>query len=379
MRVDVRVHRWLGLLVGGWFALAGLSGAALVFWRPIEDLEFGAPPPAAGTALPLEALVAAAQARYPGGDPFRIILPERAGETPRVEILRAKGGRASVQVDPVSGAVLSERVWGRAVIHWIYDLHSGGLFGRNGVATVGITGIVLGVLVLLGLLLWARYAWRPLRESIWPRTGLRGLRRLRNLHRPAGLWLALPLVLACATGFGLAFPEVVREYLPPLLEAEAPTRRIPGNGKPMTLAEALAAAEAAVPGWRGAWIDLPEASGRQDATVRLRLAQPGRIDGIAEVVVSLDTRTMWVTPVAPVERVRAWIMALHNGHAFGLAHQLAIILLGLTPGLLFVTGFLAWRRRRSKPIGEEHAEREEPERAGGRDQAKPAGEPAEPA
>jgi uncharacterized iron-regulated membrane protein len=371
VRVDVRVHRWLGLLIGGWFALAGLSGAVLVFWKPIEDLEFGALPPVAGTALPYEALIAAAQARYPGGDAFRIILPERASETLRVEILRAEGGRASVHVDPVSGAVLSERVWGGAVIHWIYDLHSGGLFGRNGVAAVGIIGIALAVLVLLGLLLLARYAWRPLWEAIWPRAGLRGLRRLRNLHRPAGLWLGLPLVLACVTGFGLAFPGIVREFLPPLLEAELPTRRVPGNGKTMTLVDALGAAEAAMPSWRGAWIELPESGGRRDAVVRLRPAQPDRIDGIAEVVVSLDRGTMWVTPVAPVERVRAWIMALHNGHAFGLAHQLAIIVLGLTPGLLFVTGFLAWRRRRSIPGREQKAQRAEAQRGDRCDDAKP--------
>ena len=384
MRWDVRAHRWLGLLLGGWFAFAGLTGAVLVFWKPIEDLEFAQAPPAVGPALPLEALVAAAQARHPGGDAFRIFLPERPGEVPRVEILRAGGGRVSVHVDPVSGAVLSERVWGGAAIHWLYDLHSGGILGRGGVVAVGVVGVALATLALLGLVLWARYAWRSLREAIWPRGGLRGLRRLRNLHRPAGLWLGLPLVLAGATGFGLAFPEVVRDLMPPLLEAEAPARRVSGSGKRMTLAELMAAAEVAMPGWRGAWIELPEPGGGPDAVLRIRPADRRRIDGIAQVFIALDTGEMKVTPAAPVERLRAWIMALHNGHAFGLGHQLAIILLGLTPGLLFVTGFLAWRRRRSVrerlvPGGQQQPQDAQNQRRHGDDEAEPAREPAAPA
>ncbi len=378
MRWDVRAHRWLGLLLGGWFAFAGLTGAVLVFWKPIEDLEFAQAPPAVGPALPLEALVAAAQARHPGGDAFRIFLPERPGEVPRVEILRAGGGRVSVHVDPVSGAVLSERVWGGAAIHWLYDLHSGGILGRGGVVAVGVVGVALATLALLGLVLWARYAWRPLREAIWPRGGLRGLRRLRNLHRLAGLWLGLPLVLAGATGFGLAFPEVVRDLMPPLLEAEAPARRVSGSGKRMTLAELMAAAEVAMPGWRGAWIELPEPGGGPDAVLRIRPADRRRIDGIAQVFIALDTGEMKVTPAAPVERLRAWIMALHNGHAFGLGHQLAIILLGLTPVLLFVTGFLAWRRR-SAPARQQAAERDQRQRGERDNQPHTAREPATPA
>ncbi|MBC8118998.1 MAG: PepSY domain-containing protein, partial [Burkholderiaceae bacterium] len=30
------VHRWLGILLGVWFALVGLSGAILVFEDPID-------------------------------------------------------------------------------------------------------------------------------------------------------------------------------------------------------------------------------------------------------------------------------------------------------------------------------------------------------
>ena len=43
-----RLHRWLGLGFGLWFALAGLSGAVLVFWREIEAVRFrtGTPQPA---------------------------------------------------------------------------------------------------------------------------------------------------------------------------------------------------------------------------------------------------------------------------------------------------------------------------------------------
>lgn len=45
----------------------------------------------------------------------------------------------------------------------------------------------------------------------------------------------------------------------------------------------------------------------------------------------------------------AWQFPLHNGEAFGLLGRWLVFVIGLVPGLLYVTGFMMWwRRRRSR-------------------------------
>ena len=47
------------------------------------------------------------------------------------------------------------------------------------------------------------------------------------------------------------------------------------------------------------------------------------------------------------ERFLEWLLPLHSGEAFGLSGHAMIFLTGLAPTLLYVTGFLRWRQRRS--------------------------------
>lgn len=343
------LHRWLGLTLGLWFLFLGLSGSVLVFWQALEDRAYPETLiQAEGPALPLEALLARLAEARPDADIYRIHLAETPGAAIRLDFFEPLPAtenvrRGTAYMNPVNGELLGLRIFGEAWINTLYALHSGLILGRPGIVAAGLIGLVLGVLALLGLWLWTHRDGRPWRESLAPQRGWRGLKRLRNWHRSLGIWTALPLLLAALTGFGLAFPQTVRDWARPWLgEPESALHAGPASPG---LAAAMARAEALLPGFRTVWIDLPLAGGKEPTAFILRPAD-GRLSGpaIAETSPALG-KAMRVTMASPVETLRAWIMALHNGHALGLGHRLFVVALGLVPAALGTLGWLAWRRR----------------------------------
>jgi uncharacterized iron-regulated membrane protein len=343
-----RLHRWLGLVLGAWLAVAGGSGALIVFWPEIEAM--GLPTAGPGPALPLAALAAAAAAARPEvpGGPLRLLPPAAPGERFQAQFQLADGSRTTLHLDPASGAVLGERRWGSQRIHWFYFLHNGALFGRWGGLAVGLAALPLLALLLAGLALWARRDALPWRERLIIRKGLRGRRRLANWHRVLGLRAALPLAIAAVTGLGIAFDQTTQAVLYRLVRpgpgAVAPLA--PGRG-PLDLDGAVALVEAARPGWRVSAIDRADTAGRIPLLLLPRDTGLPRAPSQALVDTGTGALLTLRDPDA-VAHIGAWLMALHNGTAFGLPHRLAVVALGLLPAALGGLGLALWLRGRAR-------------------------------
>ncbi|MFC7474661.1 PepSY-associated TM helix domain-containing protein [Dankookia sp. GCM10030260] len=336
-----RLHRWLGLAFGAWFVLLGLTGALMAFMPEIETRHLAAP--AGGPALPLPALVEAAAAALPQATdgPLRVHPPMAPGETFRADF-RLPQGRTSLHLDPATGAVLGEVRWGGQLIHLAYNLHRNLLIPK-GERFVGFLGLPVLGLLLAGLALAAWPSVVTWRERVFSKAGLRGRRRLANLHTALGLRALLPLLVAVGTGLALSFPQTTQWALYRVTRATPQPPPVPGDG-PVDLAGALALAEAARPGWRLAWLDPPGDTGRVTMAFVPPEAWPG-----ADQVVTVETATgaLAVALPHPAGRIAAWFTALHAGTAFGLAHRILVVLLGLLPLALGYFGLALWWRARS--------------------------------
>lgn len=336
-----RLHRWFGLAIGAWLVLLGLTGALMAFMPEIEARHIAAP--VAGPSLPVAALVAAAAAALPEATdgPLRVHPPAAPGESFRADF-RLAGGRTSLHLDPATGAVLGEVRWGGQLVHTAYNLHRN-LLVVDGERFVGFLGLPVLGLLLAGLALAAWPSAVPWRERLLSRAGLRGRRRLANLHTALGLRAWLPLLVAVGTGLALSFPQFTQRVLYRVTSATPQPPPMPGDG-PVDLAGALRLAEAARPGWQLIWLD---PAPRGETQVTMAFAPPSAWPG-ADQVVTVDTATGTLTVGLPhpAGRIAAWFTALHAGTAFGLPHRVFVVLLGLLPLALGCLGVALWWRAR---------------------------------
>lgn len=360
-RAWLRLHRLLGLGLGGAFVLLGLSGSLLVFYVEIDRMVEpalrlqGPEPVVASWQSVLEALQQAHPQRDRG---WRIELPPgghglvTARYLAPVETRGAFFAPLLVSVDPASGRVLASRFWGAFVATWLFDLHYTLLLGEGGRVAVGALGLLMTLSMVAGLVLWwpRRGQWRA---ALRLKLAGSAPRRHYDLHKLAGL-AGVPLLGVLAlTGVALAWPQWVEPAVlaasPPLAMPQPQAQRLPGVPL-LSLDDVLARARSHFPGGVPRWVDTPPADG---AMFRVRLALPGAPSQrfprsyvwlhaqTGEVLAMRDARQQ-----SSGDAVLAWLHPLHNGEAFGLAGRVLACVAGLLPLLLAVTGWQRWRDRR---------------------------------
>lgn len=376
------VHLWTGLIFGTILVLQGLTGAALSWVHELDallnpGLLHVAPPPAMRDGEPLRVRPAQAQAvhdllaadaRY--GKPSMLMLPERAGE---VYVAWYRPGKPAsnweqavtrqVMVDPASLAVLGERNWGEAglsrplLVPTLFHLHRYLLAGEAGKVVIAVQGVALALMTLTGIVIW----WpRMTRSAIvhalsvrfggsWPRFSF-------QLHRSAGALCAPVLLFMAFSGVHFNMPTWVAPLVGTVATVtpnDKPVNRSSAALPALSLAEAMAAAQARYPEARVGRVNFP-AGASQPWEVRVR--QPGELrQGPGATRISIDARDGSILRVAdPLrgtggDRFLAALFPLHSGEAFGAAGKLFISLLGLMPLAFFVTGIVVWLKFRRKP------------------------------
>ena len=371
------VHRWLGIALGLWFALVGLSGAVLVFEDPVDawlnpELLTTA---SRGPRLPPEEIVERAR-NSPGlAGVERVRLPTAEGEVYRLQMRTApsRGGRqerVEATFDPVTGALLGTRGTDTFaldrphLLRTVYEFHRNVLLGTTGSNLVGIAGFALLASVVTGLVLaipkkrsgWARVVWINLRAS--------ATRVLYDMHRSVGAVFLVLLLLTTVTGATLVYLNYVRDLVSVFSKvATFPT--IPwvkgSPDEPAPFAQVVDTVRRGYPDRTITEIHLPL---KATAGYLFYLHRPGDEYRLGDTIA-------WVHPVTGqllVERsdrtrnagetLMHWLFPLHSGTAFGTPGMVAMCLTGLTPLLLVATGLWVWlKKRRGQQFGEKRRER----------------------
>jgi uncharacterized iron-regulated membrane protein len=356
-----RFHLWLGLALGGLFALLGLTGSALVFYIEIDKalhpaIAEQARTPAPGWTSPIwDRALATGRARWHDPDgTWSLETTGEGGPIPARYYPSASHGhhaaREMVWFSDDGARVLRAEPWGGYLMSWLYELHMHLLAGELGSQIVGWSGFAMLVLLVSGIIAW--WPRGSLRKALAFRRNAVALRRLRDLHKLSGVWSMALLFILVGTGALLALPAVKTQ----LLSAAITTPdKLPdpqssaAKGRQIPISQALAAAHRAVPDARLAFIEVP---GVGSEPFRMRVQMPGDPHRrFPSSFVFVDQYSGAVLAVHDVRRGNAatitakWIRVLHDGSIAGLATRILAVLLGLVPLALFVTGFLHWRRR----------------------------------
>lgn len=368
------VHRWLGLGLGLWFVMVGLSGALLV-WR--DDIDAWLNPQwfrasGGGPPLDLETVVARARGELGLGWVERIRVPRAPGEALRLQLRagpgRAEVGRIEAFIDPASGALLGVRslealsLRRADLLRTLYELHRNILLGEPGSQFVGLAGLMLLTSAVSGLVL------------AWPRTQRRLARLLAvawranaarvalDLHRCSGVLIGTVLLLSTLTGATLVYLNPVRALVG-LVSRVQPIPVLPfqvagRDDVALNLAELQQRVQAAYPAQRVVEIRLPE---RGSSGVLFQLRAAGDLHRNGDTLV-------WIHPTSGTlvaersSRTRSggeafmhWLLPLHVGSAFGTPGLVLMAAAGCAPLLLLATGGWLWwakrRKRRGSPGG----------------------------
>ncbi len=353
-------HRWLGLTFGLLLILSGSTGSLLVF-RTALDVQLN---PEIFSVAPgesrcsIEDVIRAAEA-----SPVAQLGKISFVDFPRSEsgvwtVWFQTGTKESPQLtkayfDPYRAQMTGQRKHGADLMTWIYKLHVDLFAGHLGETIVGITGIVLLISGVTGILLW----W-PLWKHSW-RAALairRGARFNYDVHKTGGVISGGVLFVVAFTGVYLTFPTwiapVVRSVLPASEQTSGkPVSKIPdGGGTRIWADQAFDAVKNRIPDAEIRRIHPPTAP---NGTFIVRFCETG------DVHRTLGSSRAWVDQYSgeilavrssksrsAAETFLSWQLPLHNGEAFGLLGRWLVFISGIALSLLSVTGFLIWWRKR---------------------------------
>jgi uncharacterized iron-regulated membrane protein len=355
----LKVHLYLALGTGFFFAVMGLSGSLSIYREELDEL------------LNPQLVIEEPQGKYQSLD--RIMASVRAAHPNRygswtLEMPRSPHGMITawydkptetffelyaplmVSVNPYTGEVVTSRFWGKTATTWLLDLHTQLRLDRFGWNAVGILGLLLIVSCGTGLYLW----WPGIREilqALKVRYHAGMMQLAFDLHRLLGLFSVPALILLAFTGFLLSYPSVLEIAAGSSgMEHGQTGRNITSTAIPNNHPTGLAAAAFVAQG------PFPKAELRRVTTpagdtgiYRINLRQSSEINQRHPYT------TIWVDRWSgQIKEVRnpakfskgeiftTWIWPLHTGEALGATGRFVWFLTGLSLFVLYVSGLLRW-------------------------------------
>lgn len=383
----LRLHFYAGVFVGPFILIAAASGALYAIAPSLEQVvykhELRAPITSAHLSLGEQIGAAMEHVGDDAGVTLSAVRPApEPGDTTRVmyrdDGLGESESRA-VFVDPGSGEIRGDlTVYGTSgslpLRTWVDHLHRNLHLGDLGRLYSETAASWLGIIALAGLALWIvrlRKA-RAKREMVIANLKRTGYRRVFSMHASLGIWVLLGALFLSATGitwsqYAGANVSQIRSALnwetpsvtTDLSGGEAPVDEHAehhgahhhdaptGAVNPATFDAVLAIAQRINMNTGLVEIRPPASPGTAWIVQEIQRSYPTEVDAIAvdgttlEVIDRVDFAEY--TLAAKLAR---WGIDIHMGSMFGLANQIALLVVAIGIGTMVVLGYLMWWKRR---------------------------------
>lgn len=356
-RVLFRLHSWFGLITGVFLLLLGLSGSILVFMEELDPIIYRHSLTVKPTGAPLliDSLYRIITAEYPNLDGIAWLNPEATPEQSYHFRLYMNDTRlisydlGAINLNQYTGQILRK---GRSDdlevgwIEWIFQFHFSFHLGMPGAALTAIFGLTMLVSILTGLVVYRKFIWKVLAFKV--KINRKNWRTISSdLHRIVGVWSLALNVIVFFTGFWMnlfAFEKKTwdNEVVP------TPANTLAKVSLQSLYQQALKKA----PNFTPNYVYLPTHPHRK-FNVRGYYNDENRLFSSRNAIV-FDAYTgqfVGITRYADLltwEKIEATFHPLHVGNFGGIFVKILYVILGLTPGVLSVTGFLLWWRRNRK-------------------------------
>lgn len=369
-RLMFQVHLWAGLVLGIHLAIVSATGIVLLFKDEIRATMYphlyrvGEVPARTVEATgDIDRIVASMNGAYPGYRILRIDAP-KVGRDTVVIIAENNGSYHRIFAHPVTGTTLGT-LPKTSVLAYVEELHADLFAGRAGQIINSTLALFALLLVASGLIVWWPGAGRWL-KSLGPRSS-DGRLTLRSIHRMVGIWTFLFIIVFAVTGALFFYDRFVNPAVKLFSQSSAPPvyySDIPAEGAPAParLQPMIDAARALAPD-RFLWgIFMPGGNrdpvhlvfgpvGQDVGRDRWELSESGQRNFYfdqynGKLLHQWDTEHNTLA-----DFVFAWPYKLHTGEFGGRWGRVLWTVAGLAPPILFVLGFMMWRRQRvQRPV-----------------------------
>ncbi|WP_043670622.1 PepSY-associated TM helix domain-containing protein [Streptomyces xylophagus] len=370
----LRLHFYAGVLVAPFLLVAAVTGFLYAGAFQAERIVYAheLTVPVGDRELPISQQVTAARKAHPEGAVSAVRPSPEDDATTRVMLSGVKGIAAdhtlAVFVDPYTGKVRGalEQYGSTGALPlrtWIDELHRDLHLGETGRLYSEFAASWLWVIAGGGLVLWfsRRRALRKVR-------GTSGRRRTLGLHGTVGVWAAAGFIFLSATGltwstYAGANIDELRTSLgqaTPSVSAAASGEHAGHGGSTATgdaehgvgLDKILAAARAE--GLGNPVEIVPPADANSAYVVKqVQRSWPEKQDAVAvDPATGKVTDELRFADYPLLAKMTRWGIDLHTGVLFGLANQIALMLLAGSLVLLIVWGYrMWWQRGRGSSFG----------------------------
>ncbi|MFN6563196.1 MAG: PepSY-associated TM helix domain-containing protein [Nostoc sp. ChiSLP01] len=357
------LHRYIGLAVGVLIAFISLTGSLLVFKPEIEQLLISQ---RIGRILPQEQMVSidrvleTVNSAIYTNNPFNIDasnftlysirLPATASSPYQADFFDLNNKLIRLFVHPYTGEIISWNDADSSFERIILYLHYNLMLGRNGQIAVGIVGLLLLILCITGLILWP--GWRKLIAGFKIKWNGHPKRVNFDLHKLVGIIATIFLSFTAFTGFCWNLSD----WTYPLIYAITFTPQPPevsskpiSDSTPLQLSQLLQNSKKVFPNARTFSVSIPS---KPEDAVYISKRQNHETMFYGESGVYLDwysgqiLRIVDSTKLSLGDRAIASFVPLHYGTFWGLTSRILYVLVGLTPTILLITGFIMWQYRR---------------------------------
>lgn len=360
-----QLHRYLGLACGLILVIIGTTGSLLIFEPELEhqlvENRFGAIVPD-GTLVSIDSVVATVQAevsRMANVTLGNILPPQDATSPFQARLWDANDHLVQLFINPYTGQVMGTMPESESWLHIALRLHYELLAGNTGMIIAGITGLLLFVLSVTGIVLWP--GWRKLIAGFKIKWDGHPKRRNFDLHKVVGIIAAVFLAFTGFTGFCWNFYDWSSSVIYALTFTPKPTELVskPVLGQAaLPIYKILETAGHTFPNSITTYVGVPS---KPDGVVRVgkRQAHESLRFGESEVLVDPYTgqplRVQNSKTLGLGDRVLNAFVPLHYGTFWGTTSRILYVFVGLSPLALFITGFVMWwyrKRRMAKvPVG----------------------------
>ena len=346
----LKLHRYIGIIVGLFIAIIAFTGSILVFAEEINSFFY----PQIHQIVPQSKSLAVEQIadivsqNYPEEKLHYIKIPPSSQDAYQV-VVKADEAKKSIYINPYSGEILAS-IDSNNFMKIIQQIHTNFLAGDFGEFFVGICGILLITRAINGLTLWT--GWKRLSTGFTIRFKARNKHLVNyDFHQLIGVISVIFLIFAGITGSMMVFkkPMVTLGYTVSGISQPTKVLSTPqSTNNKLTLDYFLEQANLALPDGKTTII-IPASSEKAPVIVRKRFI--GDLNQNGKSYIYLDQysgellKVKNILNASWIDQLLAILYPLHIGSYGNGVLRFFYLIMGLVPAILFVTGLaIFWNK-----------------------------------